>query len=653
MSMISNLQAIEYLAYDLLERCARHLSDYLKDRLGNAVVGNGATDVIKDGFEAIYQHWEERSEAWREQTEVNRQAALEKEEREKAEHADRRRGERELQWHDRDGMETEIGSTNFSTWSGSTAAHSTAYQDPDPWNYEIQFLPKHFLYDAEGHQLEPIQQAPYASFVPASGRTEPSHARNHSELPDEAPAPLDEERDEHPNEWPFSHDCDGRSPDSSTSSNASDNSELSNIFPNSSNDSNTSDLSGISDFFPELPRFLSVESAVVDGLVDAYHSWAQSNTGDPTPEPTGEPVDSPEPSHPGNTPYGSDQGSTGATSATSSTLLGSGSGFQAAPRQGNGPQKRRKDDDDEDLQKPELPKRKRIEAGSRRLACLFQKRYPSKHLFCGTGGSVRGFETIARLKEHIRRRHVRSPIYCPRCKKVFEGSEAKDEHVLQGMSAQPCEERPFEDETALAWQARLASLFKSRVDKALTIQEQWFSLWANVFPGVEPPASCLVDDPVCEHILEYYEFTRARGAEVVREAVRSSGFLPEIASGDAESDGQETPFTELEVFAERIFDLAAERIFRDFHSHREATCVARQGTSTNGNQRPSREGGEALPLAQGDQGPPPTPRTVDPQHLGLQVHDMANSDEMPFDFGALDDLDRFVEGYDPPWVSRH
>jgi hypothetical protein len=83
------------------------------------------------------------------------------------------------------------------------------------------------------------------------------------------------------------------------------------------------------------------------------------------------------------------------------------------------------------------------------------------------------------------------------------------------MSAQPCEERPFEDETALPWQPSLASLFKTRVDKDLAIQDQWFSLWVTIFPDAEPPVSCLVDDPTCEHVLEYYEFTRTRGTEVV------------------------------------------------------------------------------------------------------------------------------------------
>ncbi|KAK0641857.1 hypothetical protein B0T16DRAFT_516378 [Cercophora newfieldiana] len=629
---------------------ALHLSDFLRQRLGNdAFLESTAADAIKAGFEAIYHQWEEtrhqreeRNEWLRNHIEVNN-----------LKEAARERPHKESQWYDQDGVETEIGSTNFSIWSGSTAAFSTGtLSEPGQWKHYDSELLKLPLYGVEENKLLELPFLSYASFIPASlQQTALSPAQLDSELPavglsvppvEEPPVeelPVEEPSKEPNEEEPLNHDCDGRSPESTSAS-------------------NTSDLSGLSDFFPDIPRFLSAESAAIDELVEAYHAWAQANAGTSTARPARDHDhgDTPEPSssHPGNTSFGSERGSTAGTSATSSTQLGSGSGFPTAPRHGNGPQKRRRDDDDDDdeFQKPKPPKRKRIEAGSRRLACLFQKRYPSKHLFCGTGGAVRGFETIARLKEHIRRRHVRSPIYCPRCKKVFEGSEAKDQHVLQGMSAaQPCEERLFEDETALAWQASLASLFKSRVDKALSIHEQWFSLWANIFPGAEPPSSCLVDDPVCEHLLEYYEFTRARGTEVVRESVRSSGFLPESISRDADCYGQETTFTELEAFAERVFDQAAERIFRDFHSHREAACVARQegGSANRSQQRPSGESGEASSSGQGSQGGPPTPATVDPQHLGLQIHDTETSDELPFEFGSLDGLGRFDEGYDPPW----
>ena len=185
-------------------------------------------------------------------------------------------------------------------------------------------------------------------------------------------------------------------------------------------------------------------------------------------------------------------------------------------------------------------------------------------------------------KEHLKRRHVRSPIYCPRCKTVFDDPEERDSHIIsRGMDErEPCEDRPFHDETALPWKRALADAFRARVSKSLSLEEQWFSLWRIVFPGVDPPASCLVDDDaICEHVLEYYEFTAARGAGVVRQVIRAHGLLPgtgthETETGrEREGDNRTATAAQLQDFAERVYGLAAETIFRDWVSQRQSSTA--------------------------------------------------------------------------------
>lgn len=293
-------------------------------------------------------------------------------------------------------------------------------------------------------------------------------------------------------------------------------------MPSSSASSDASEMSEDSFWFDpgdvtkkSHARFLPIESIAVIAVVSAYQAWNQAwnsavstpNSAPMIPEPTESP----------------DSGQTTTTSSdTSSTLAASSDGSSGSGTTGRLThqtpqihQKRQKKDDDEPG-RPQPPKRKRVERGARRLACPFQKRYPLRHFLCGAGGSERGFDTISHIKEHLRRCHIRSPIYCPRCKTEFDEPEERDEHISRAMVT-------------------------------------------------NPPTSCLVDE-ICEHVLEYHEFTAARGAEVIREVIRSHGLLPETE--DQAPEGLHT-MTELHSFAERVFGLAAETIFRDWVSQRQ------------------------------------------------------------------------------------
>ncbi len=277
------------------------------------------------------------------------------------------------------------------------------------------------------------------------------------------------------------------------------------------NDSETSDHSWFDNIaFSGACRFPAVESVAVSRLLDAYHAWSQKFATCHTACTAMEEADASESSPTENTPSASNDSFPPSAETPSSTTLT----LQGASQKGGTARKRGWDDDDES-KKPRVQKRKRVENGGLLLACPFYKRYHSKHFFCGKNGTIRGFKTIAQVKQHIRQFHIRTPMHCPRCKTDFDDSQKLGEHIMQRMATQSCEERPFSDETMLPWSANLVGSIKARVDSSLTLREQWFSVWRFLFPDIKEPASCWVDEGVCRHVLDIKRFVIAEGNRVV------------------------------------------------------------------------------------------------------------------------------------------
>ena len=280
--------------------------------------------------------------------------------------------------------------------------------------------------------------------------------------------------------------------------------------PISDEDNDSSDFSWVSEPV-SINWFSPVVSAAVDAIVDAY---AQSAT-DAACSRAGaaaEPTNAPESSRTGDMP----SGSTGPLAAPGVLSSQTPSTSQSPSQNVARIQKRGREDGEDEPGRRRAPKRKRIEEGNKRLACPFQKRYPLKHFFCGTGGTNRGFDIIAHLKEHIWRCHIRPRMFCPRCKAKFDDSQNMADHILQYMATESCENRPFHDDTALPWSPSLAASLKARVNRKWTLHEQWFSVWNILFPDVEQPDCCLVEDGTCEHIFEYQQFILNRGHDIVR-----------------------------------------------------------------------------------------------------------------------------------------
>ncbi|KAK4449699.1 hypothetical protein QBC34DRAFT_404678 [Podospora aff. communis PSN243] len=304
-----------------------------------------------------------------------------------------------------------------------------------------------------------------------------------------------------------------------------------------------------------------VESIAVDAIVAAYFAWLQASMA-PTNDITGVstlPADDSAPPS-GNTATDS-KGSRSLSSGTSSVT---GLTSQSTSRRGGTTRKRRKqnDDDDEgdDLGGPPPPKRKQVEPGERLLACPWQKRHRLRHSLCGKNNTIRGFDTIAHVKEHIRHYHVRYSAYCPRCKEEFGSAGARDAHVLKSMDAAPCTKRKFKDETMLSWDDKLNAFFKKQVSRTLDIDDQWFCLWDKFFSGVERPATSRVDDDMCEHLLKARHFISSKGDDIVKEVIRDHNLIPDEEDNAGTLTERQKRVQVFEVFAVRTFNLAIEKI---------------------------------------------------------------------------------------------
>lgn len=263
-------------------------------------------------------------------------------------------------------------------------------------------------------------------------------------------------------------------------------------------------------------RLCSLESPTVDRLVGAFlRTWPQTSTADAA-NVAAEPADAS-----GSSPHENTSSESNPSPQSSSKASSSGTGLisRSTSEKGGALRKRQRQDDDEDegdkSKTPQAQKRQRVDPGKKLLACPFQKRYPLQHFFCGHHGKARGFSTIAYVKDHIRKFHIRSPVYCHRCKHEFDDSDKLDKHIDEFMKPEICEERPFPDETALPWKASLQKWSRTQVKRCLNMDEQWFSVWGFLFPGIVKPLSSRVDDDICEHIRDIQQFVTTQGDDTV------------------------------------------------------------------------------------------------------------------------------------------
>ncbi|KAI9854954.1 MAG: hypothetical protein M1813_000619 [Trichoglossum hirsutum] len=133
------------------------------------------------------------------------------------------------------------------------------------------------------------------------------------------------------------------------------------------------------------------------------------------------------------------------------------------------------------------------------FACPFYKLNPVKY---GTQTAISGwekykyrpcagpgFQSIAHLKEHLRRKH--SPIQCERCFVIFDGSDrASCVSQLRAhlQSDVPCERDDLSQRDGVS-DAQWGALEGQKLEENQEVQrrEKWFEIWDVLFPGITRP----------------------------------------------------------------------------------------------------------------------------------------------------------------------
>lgn len=202
-------------------------------------------------------------------------------------------------------------------------------------------------------------------------------------------------------------------------------------------------------------------------------------------------------------------------------------------------------------------RRKQVFTGQPRLACHFQKHDPERYPACGIRTS--GFDTIAHVKQHLRRNHERNPNYCPRCKALFVTEADKNSHILSAFTS-PCPDNASSLPEGLS--PEMIKALGRRVGKDNDLYEQWFSVWDMIFPGVPRPQTCTFDlsGDVHVQVLALCSFFEAEGPDIVASVLREQG----LAVG---ADGGEQS-VEIESLTHRALSRAFHQVFEAWRSRR-------------------------------------------------------------------------------------
>ncbi|KAH6889284.1 hypothetical protein B0T10DRAFT_606616 [Thelonectria olida] len=144
-------------------------------------------------------------------------------------------------------------------------------------------------------------------------------------------------------------------------------------------------------------------------------------------------------------------------------------------------------------------------AKTRLFACPCQLRNPGQCQNCIKHG---GFPTIRHLTRHLLAAH-RKPYYCPRCYEIFALSATCDDHIRQRC----CILRRPQDVEGLS-NAQMKRLSR-RPDTSLSREEQWYSIWATIFPDDERPETPYFLTSTESYMRSLRDFWAQKGFEIV------------------------------------------------------------------------------------------------------------------------------------------
>ena len=186
---------------------------------------------------------------------------------------------------------------------------------------------------------------------------------------------------------------------------------------------------------------------------------------------------------------------------------------------------------------------------SRLLACPFCKWSSHRYRKC----YKYILKDIARLKQHLSRCH-RIPIHCAVCFDIFDSEDDRDEHLRQ---------RTCEIQNPVKWEGvneKQRKQLEQRVSKKKTIKENWYIIYAILFPDAPRPKSPYVHIVLSEELCALQDFIAREGPRVLSELVSSE--LPHVLQPQQD---------EVEAFVQAIFQDVVGTLLEQWEARNQET----------------------------------------------------------------------------------
>ncbi|KAH8897772.1 hypothetical protein GQ53DRAFT_837564 [Thozetella sp. PMI_491] len=204
----------------------------------------------------------------------------------------------------------------------------------------------------------------------------------------------------------------------------------------------------------------------------------------------------------------------------------------ANPSGGRQPQKGKRrrsdgsgnDDNDGSSPPPEPPVSKPDSSNNRKFACPFRKHDPITYsLSARRVCAVSGWESTARVKEHLYRCHI--PIYCDRCKKVFKDKDGLKEHlVVDKKDICEIDPRPPPEGITPNQLSQLRS--RKRTARIRSEEDKWCNIYNLLFPneGIPSPYFEPIEEvgrmsPESRELEEFEGYLRNQVPRLVRDSL--------------------------------------------------------------------------------------------------------------------------------------
>jgi hypothetical protein len=252
-------------------------------------------------------------------------------------------------------------------------------------------------------------------------------------------------------------------------------------------------------------------------------------------------------------------------SSTKCTSAQEGSGEKA-----KNPTKRQRSNDDAESEDERSLKhsvkrgRKRLAEGSHRLACPFYKKEPKGYASCFR----HHFLEINRMKQHLKLVHKRGP-FCLRCREDFPSNEELTTHVNHHMENNPCQKRIVDSSIALSDEK--IRLLKNKVDKTLTLFDQWYQVWDVIFPEDGRPPTCTIDPELSAALLDLQDFSEKQGPRIILDVLDRHNLRVATRLHDMDQDE-----AALSAFTDQVLAKANKEIFDIWQAQRD-TSVSNLG----------------------------------------------------------------------------